>query len=115
MRRLSLTAKRLASSSISAPRKSPDSDADTVNMMLDPRYLRQSATLIQDALQKGFDVLQLATGDIVTTGTKTIVYQYAWDDAKGKLVKCKPDSSKNKNDSENAETAQGEPAENEDA
>ena len=64
------------------------------NMMMDARYLRQSSSLIQDALQKGFDVLQLANGDIVTTGTKTIVYQYSWDEDRGKLMRIKPDSSK---------------------
>ena len=62
--------------------------------MLDPRYLRQSSSLIQDALQKGFDVLQLANGDIVTTGTKTVVYQYTWDDEKGKLIKTKPETGR---------------------
>lgn len=64
------------------------------NMMMDARYLRQSSALIQDALQKGFDVLQLANGDIVTTGTKTIVYQYTWDEDRGKLVRMKPDAKK---------------------
>ncbi len=66
------------------------------NMMTDPRYLRQSSSLINEALQKGFDVLQLANGDIVTTGTKTVVYQYTWDDEKGKLVKAKSESSTKK-------------------
>lgn len=64
------------------------------NMMMDARYLRQSSSLIQEALQKGFDVLQLANGDIVTTGTKTIVYQYSWDEERGKLMRIKPDSSR---------------------
>lgn len=69
------------------------------DVMTDSRYLRQSATLINDALQKGFDVLQLANGDIVTTGTKTIVTQYSWDDDKGKLVKLKsPSDGKKKKD-----------------
>lgn len=69
-------------------------DADIMDMMTDPRYLRQSSALINEALQKGFDVLQLADGDIVTTGTKTVVYQYTWDAEKGKLVKTKSESSK---------------------
>jgi hypothetical protein len=74
----------------SAPRRNPEAEPEITNMMLDPRYLRQSSSLIQDALQKGFDVLQLANGDIVTTGTKTVVFQYRWDEEKGKLVKSKP-------------------------
>jgi len=68
-------------------------DSPVVNMMNDPSYLRQSSALINEALQKGFDVLQLANGDIVTTGTKTVVYQYAWDSEKGKLVKTKTTDS----------------------
>jgi hypothetical protein len=70
-------------------KKKSDIDSPVVNMMSDPAYLRQSSALINEALQKGFDVLQLASGDIVTTGTKTVVYQYTWDTEKGKLVKTK--------------------------
>ena len=70
-------------------KKKAEVDSPVVNMMSDPAYLRQSSALINEALQKGFDVLQLASGDIVTTGTKTVVYQYTWDSEKGKLVKTK--------------------------
>ena len=119
MRKFNLTAKRLAASAVSAPRKSPDSDSGATNMMLDPRYLRQSSSLIQEALQKGFDVLQLANGDIVTTGTKTVVHQYTWDDDKGKLVKAKPETRKSKRNSEDSdgssEESIGEETENEEA
>lgn len=69
-----------------------DGTSEILEMMNDPRYLRQSSALINEALQKGFDVLQLADGDIITTGTKTVVYQYTWDKEKGKLVKTKVDS-----------------------
>ncbi len=72
-----------------ATKRPTEGEPEITNMMLDPRYLRQSSALIQDALQKGFDVLQLANGDIVTTGTKTIVLQYTWDEERGKLVKAK--------------------------
>lgn len=64
-----------------------------VDMMSNPDYLRQSSSLINDALQKGFDVLQLANGDVVMTGIKTVVYQYAWDDASGRLVRSKAKST----------------------
>jgi len=74
--------------------KRAEAEPEITNMMLDPRYLRQSSSLIQDALQKGFDVLQLANGDIVTTGTKTVVYQYAWDQEKGKLIKTKSEGNR---------------------
>ena len=87
MKKIDLTSKRIAS----AAKKAMESEPEITNMMLDARYLRQSSSLIQEALQKGFDVLQLANGDIVTTGTKTVVYQYTWDSEKGKLVKAKPE------------------------
>ncbi len=70
------------------------SDDQELRVMSDARYLRQSASLIGEALQKGFDVLQLANGDIVTTGTKTVVYTYTWDEEKGKLVRAKAKSPK---------------------
>lgn len=91
MKKIDLTSKRI---SASISKKHVEGEPEITNMMLDPRYLRQSSGLIQEALQKGFDVLQLANGDIVTTGTKTVVYQYTWDEEKGKLVKAKPDAGR---------------------
>lgn len=64
-------------------------DVSGASLMADPTYLRQSSALINEALQKGFDVMQLANGDIVTTGTKIVVSTYAWDAAKGRLVKSR--------------------------
>jgi hypothetical protein len=84
-----ITSKRILAAT-SATKRPSEGEPEISNMMLDPRYLRQSSALIQEALQKGFDVLQLANGDIVTTGTKTVLYQYSWDQEKGKLVKAKP-------------------------
>lgn len=89
MKKINLTSKRIAAAITN--HSASDRDSEVANMMLDARYLRQSSSLIQDALQKGFDVLQLANGDIVMTGTKTVVYQYLWDEEKGKLVKAKAD------------------------
>jgi len=91
MKKLDLTTKRMATQ---LTKKSVEAEPEITNMMLDPRYLRQSSSLIQDALQKGFDVLQLANGDIVTTGTKTVVYHHTWDQEKGKLVKSKPEAGR---------------------
>ena len=66
------------------------------NMMSNPDYLRQSSSLINDALKKGFDVLQLADGNIVMTGVKTVVYQYQWDEDQQKLIKVPTKGAKNK-------------------
>lgn len=62
-------------------------DTNITEMMMDARYLRQSSSLVNQALQKGFDVLQMENGEIVMTGTKTVIYRYNWDAEKGKLVK----------------------------
>lgn len=91
MKKTDPSSKRIAPN---ATKKTVEAEPEITNMMLDPRYLRQSSSLIQEALQKGFDVLQLANGDIVTTGTKTVVYQYTWDEEKGKLVKAKPENGR---------------------
>jgi len=96
MKKINLPSSRLLN--ISANKK-PEGDPEITNMMLDARYLRQSSSLIQEALQKGFDVLQLANGNIVTTGTKTVVYQYSWDQEKGKLIKSKPDNGRKRRSS----------------
>lgn len=71
-----------------------DAGNQLADLMSDPAYLRHSSALINEALQKGFDVLQLANGDIVTTGTKTIVNTYRWDAGSGKLAKTKPAAAK---------------------
>jgi hypothetical protein len=55
--------------------------------MGDPEYLRKSAKLINDALSKGMDVLQLENGDIVTTGMKVVVTKYRWDTEASQMVK----------------------------
>ncbi len=73
-----------------------DADKVLTDLMANAGYLRQSSALINDALQKGFDVLQLPNGDIVTTGTKTIVYQYQWDGKNQKLNKTKTSDSSRK-------------------
>ena len=91
-KKISLTSK--AHMIPTSPRNMPEQEGDIANMMMDARYLRQSSSLIQEALQKGFDVLQLSNGDIVMTGTKTVVYQYSWDEDKGKLAKLKADAPK---------------------
>jgi Protein of unknown function (DUF2671) len=85
--KLSMSSKQIKASSLA-------SESTMAETMSDARYLRQSSSLINDALQKGFDVLQLADGDIVMTGVKTVSYQYSWDAEKGKLLRTKATSSK---------------------
>ncbi len=86
--------KKLNLSKLAAQHKAQNEQGgEILDMMLDSRYLRQSSSLINEALQKGFDVLQLSDGDIVTTGTKTIVHRYQWDAETGKLARVKTEQS----------------------
>jgi hypothetical protein len=65
------------------------------NYMLDEDYRESCFEVINEALQKGHDVIHMENGDIITTGTKVVVTQFHWDAEKRKLVKI---SSKNKAD-----------------
>lgn len=49
------------------------------NLVMDINYIRKSANLVNDALQKGSDIMQLSNGDIVITEVKTITYKYMWN------------------------------------
>ncbi len=76
-------------------RKVASSDDNMLaDLMANPDYLRHSSSIINEALKDGFDVLQLPNGDIVTTGTKTIVNTFVWDAAKGSLDKARTVSDK---------------------
>ena len=57
------------------------------DMMKNPRYMQECAMVINDALRNGFDVLQLENGNIVTTGTKIVVYEFEWDEEKQEMIK----------------------------
>lgn len=53
----------------------------------DVRYICQSATLITESAQKGFDIVQLSNGDIVVTEVKLVNILYKWDNIKKKFAK----------------------------
>jgi hypothetical protein len=82
--------------SLDARKASQDRGGEDANMLADlmasPEYLRHSSAVINDALKDGFDVLQLPNGDIVTTGTKTIVNTYVWDAKAARLDKTRTPS-----------------------
>ena len=71
-----------------------EDDTMLSDLMANPDYLRHSSSIINEALKDGFDVLQLPNGDIVTTGTKTIVNTFVWDATKGSLDKARASSDK---------------------
>lgn len=53
----------------------------------DIKYICGSTSLIVDSLQKGLDVAQLPSGDIIITEIKTVNTQYSWDKNKQRMVK----------------------------
>ncbi|NRB10313.1 MAG: DUF2671 domain-containing protein [Rickettsiaceae bacterium] len=53
----------------------------------DIRYICSSTSLIVDSLQKGLDVAQLPSGDLIITEVKTINTQYSWDRQKQRMIK----------------------------
>ena len=57
----------------------PTNANDEYNVASDINYIRKSANLVNDALQKGSDIMQLANGDIVITEVKTVTYKYLWN------------------------------------
>ena len=57
------------------------------NIFLDIKYICNSTSLIVDSLQKGKDVAQLPSGDVIVTEVKTINTQYSWSQEKQKMVK----------------------------
>lgn len=53
----------------------------------DINYICGSTSLIIDSLQKGLDIAQLPSGDIIVTEVKTVNTQYSWNPEKNKMVK----------------------------
>lgn len=63
----------------------PTQAANEDNLAADINYIRKSTNLVNDALQKGSDIMQLANGDIVVTEVKTVTYKYTWNKEKSKF------------------------------
>jgi hypothetical protein len=57
------------------------------NIFADIDYICNSTSLIVDSLQRGLDVAQLPTGDVIVTEVRTINTQYSWDQDKQRMVK----------------------------
>ncbi len=56
------------------------------------KYICNSTSLIVESLQRGLDVAQLPSGDVIVTEVKTINTQYSWDEAKQRMVKISQSS-----------------------
>ncbi|KAF8818966.1 DUF2671 domain-containing protein [Rickettsia endosymbiont of Cardiosporidium cionae] len=64
-----------------------DLKSDKVDIFSDIRYICRSTSLILDSLQRGFDVAQLPSGDVVVTEIKVVNTHYTWNRDKHKMVK----------------------------
>ncbi len=53
----------------------------------DLKYICNSTSLIVESLQRGLDVAQLPSGDVIVTEIKTVNTQYSWDELKQRMVK----------------------------
>lgn len=53
----------------------------------DLKYICNSTSLIVESLQRGLDVAQLPSGDVIVTEVKTVNTQYSWDELKQRMVK----------------------------
>ena len=53
----------------------------------DINYICNSTSLIVDSLQKGLDIAQLPSGDVIVTEIKTINTQYSWSEATQRMIK----------------------------
>jgi hypothetical protein len=57
------------------------------NFFSDIQYICGSTSLIVESLQKGLDVAQLPSGEVITTEIKTVNTQYRWDSNKKRMLK----------------------------
>lgn len=69
-----------------------DEDNGLLALISDDRYVRKSHSLVTDALQKGYDVMQMPDGDIIITETRTVTFQYEWNEKKNKFERAKSGS-----------------------
>ena len=60
---------------------------DKKDIFLDLKYICNSTSLIVESLQRGLDVAQLPSGDVIITEVKTVNTQYSWDELKQRMVK----------------------------
>lgn len=62
-------------------------DTQDNDVFSDIRYICNSTSLIVESLQKGLDVAQLPTGDIIITEIKTVNTHYSWNKEKQRMMK----------------------------
>ena len=63
------------------------SNEEEKDVFSDLKYICNSTSLIVESLQRGLDVAQLPSGDVIVTEIKTVNTQYSWDENKQRMVK----------------------------
>lgn len=64
-----------------------DNKGESTEFMGDDAYVESCQDIMNEALQKGYDIIHMENGDIITTGTRVLVTQYRWDPEEKKMVK----------------------------
>lgn len=64
-----------------------DNQNNDLEILTDVRYICKSSALITKALQEGFDITQMANGDIIVTEIQVKNVQYKWDHEKNKMIR----------------------------
>ncbi len=77
----------LSTKNLNNVEKLQSKDEEQNDVFADLRYVSKSGSLITESLQRGGDVMQLANGDIIVSEMKPVTFYYAWDKAKGRLVR----------------------------
>ncbi len=62
-------------------------EVSTNDIFSDIKYICGSTPLIVESLQKGLDIVQLSSGDVIVTEIKTVNTHYSWDKNKQRMVK----------------------------
>jgi hypothetical protein len=62
-------------------------NSDEKDVFSDLKYICNSTSLIVESLQRGLDVAQLPSGDVIVTEVKTVNTHYSWDQTKQRMVK----------------------------
>ena len=63
------------------------SNEEEKDVFSDLKYICNSTSLIVESLQRGLDIAQLPSGDVIVTEIKTVNTQYSWDENKQRMVK----------------------------
>jgi hypothetical protein len=62
-------------------------EVSTNDIFSDIKYICGSTSLIVESLQKGLDIAQLPSGDVIVTEVRTVNTHYSWNKNKQRMIK----------------------------